>query len=141
VFCTEEETIQHLFFECHFAMFIWTTIHIAFNIQKLVSVLHLLFGWASTGGLKNWKLCMAGAATLIWAMLTSRSDLVFDNSPTKTYMQVLFRGMYWLRLSTQLQRHEEEGKVLLQTRGVLKTLVLQIFINFGWRFRNRIGSS
>jgi hypothetical protein len=84
---------------------------------------------------------MAGAATLIWAMLTSRSDLVFDNSPTKTYMQVLFRGMYWLRLSTQLQRHEEEGKVLLQTRGVLKTLVLQIFINFGWRFRNRIGSS
>jgi hypothetical protein len=84
---------------------------------------------------------MAGAATLIWAMFTSRSDLVFDNSPTKTYMQVLFRGMYWLRLSTQLQRHEEEGKVLLQTRGVLKTLVLQIFINFGWRFRNRIGSS
>jgi hypothetical protein len=84
---------------------------------------------------------MAGAATLIWAMLTSRSDLVFDNSPTKTYMQVLFRGMYWLRLSTQLQRHEEEGKVLLQTRGVLKTLVLQIFINFGWHFRNRIGSS
>jgi hypothetical protein len=30
--CSQEENIQYLFFECHFARFIWTVIHIAFNI-------------------------------------------------------------------------------------------------------------
>jgi hypothetical protein len=41
----------------------------------------------------------------------------------------------------QLQSHEEEGKLLMKACGVLQTLVMQIFANFGWHFRNRIGSS
>jgi hypothetical protein len=53
VFCAQTETIQHLFFECHIAKFIWTAVHIAFNIPRLVSVLHLFSDWACTGGLKS----------------------------------------------------------------------------------------
>jgi hypothetical protein len=94
VFCTQEETVQHLFFECHFAKFICTAVHIIFNIQNPASVLHLFTDWASIGGVRNRKLCLTGAAAVIWAIWTSRNDLVFDNSPTKTYMQVLFRGTH-----------------------------------------------
>jgi hypothetical protein len=65
VFCAQTETIQHLFFECHFAKFIWTAGHIAFNIPKHVSVLHLFNDWVITGGLKNRNLCLTGAAALI----------------------------------------------------------------------------
>jgi hypothetical protein len=53
VFCAQIKTIQHLFFECHFAKFIWTSVHIAFNITKFVSVLHLFNDWSITGGLKT----------------------------------------------------------------------------------------
>jgi hypothetical protein len=55
VFCTQPESIQHLFFECHFAKFMWTVVHIAFNIPKLDYVLHLFNDWATIGGLKNRK--------------------------------------------------------------------------------------
>jgi hypothetical protein len=86
VFCAQVETIQHLFFDCHFAKFIWTVVHIAFNIEKPLSVLHLFNDWASAGGHKNCKLLLTGDAALIWALWTSRNDLVFDNAPIKTYM-------------------------------------------------------
>jgi transposase-like protein len=32
-FCSSIETIQHLFFNCHFARFICNTVHITFEIQ------------------------------------------------------------------------------------------------------------
>jgi hypothetical protein len=52
VFCAQIETIQHLFFDCHFAKFIYTTVHITFNILKTLSVLHLFEDWASAGVVK-----------------------------------------------------------------------------------------
>jgi hypothetical protein len=52
VFCVQPKTIQHLFFDCHYAKFIWTAIQIAFNIQKHISVLHLFEDWANEGVIK-----------------------------------------------------------------------------------------
>jgi hypothetical protein len=45
-FCSVIETIQHLFFDCHFARFIWNTVHITFGIQPppLVSLICLEHG-------------------------------------------------------------------------------------------------
>jgi hypothetical protein len=40
VFCSQPESIQHLFFDCHFAQFIWTVGQIFFYIQKPLSALH-----------------------------------------------------------------------------------------------------
>jgi hypothetical protein len=58
VFCAQDETIQHLFFDCHFAKFIWTTVHIAFNVDKPVSISHLFYNWARTAGYKIRKLIL-----------------------------------------------------------------------------------
>jgi hypothetical protein len=38
----------------------------------------------------------------------------------------------------QVQRHEEDGDTLMRACGLLESLVMQIFANFGWRFRNTI---
>jgi hypothetical protein len=76
----------NLFFDCHFAKFIWTAVHIAFNIDKHVSMMHLFNDWASAGGHKKRRLLLTGAAALIWALWTSRNNLIFDNSPIKTYL-------------------------------------------------------
>jgi hypothetical protein len=74
-FFAQPETIQHLFFNYHFAKFIWTTIHIAFNIQKHLSVLHLFNDWTSGMGHNMQKL-----------LLTGVDDIIFNNSPIKAYM-------------------------------------------------------
>jgi hypothetical protein len=45
-FCSPTETIQHLFFDCHLASFIWNAVHITFGIQPpLVSLICLEHGW------------------------------------------------------------------------------------------------
>jgi hypothetical protein len=82
--------LSNIFFYCYFAKFMWTAVHIAFNISKPNSVLHLFNDWAISGGHLNCKLRLIGAAALIWALWTSRNDSFFDNSPIKTYMHVLF---------------------------------------------------
>jgi hypothetical protein len=44
-FCLHNETMQHLFFECYYARFLWGLIQIAFNLP-----LHIIFNICSTCG-------------------------------------------------------------------------------------------
>ena len=44
-FCNLSESIQHLFFDCHLARFIWRAVHVSFNISQPLSVQHMLSGW------------------------------------------------------------------------------------------------
>jgi hypothetical protein len=67
VFYAQTETIQHIFFKCHFAKFIWTGVHIVLNIPKLFSAWHLFNNWAISGGHKN-RNSLTGAAALIWVL-------------------------------------------------------------------------
>jgi hypothetical protein len=40
------------------------------------------------------KLALVGVVALCWALWTSSNDMMFANSPVKTYIQVLYRGTY-----------------------------------------------
>jgi hypothetical protein len=39
------ETIQYLFFDCHFASFVWNAIHITFGIQSRTSFSNMFGSW------------------------------------------------------------------------------------------------
>jgi hypothetical protein len=97
-----------------------------------LSILHLFNDWASGKGHNMMEFLLTGDATLVWTIWTSRNDIIFDNSPSKTYMRVLYRGTHLLRFYAQLQRREEESALMKNACGVLETLVMQIFANFGW---------
>jgi hypothetical protein len=90
VFCSQYESIQLLFFYCHFAKFPWRLVQVTFNIVNPTSIAHVFNGWANGLGKQVKSLLLVGAAALYWALWTSRNDIVFDNAPIKTYMQVLF---------------------------------------------------
>jgi hypothetical protein len=85
-FCSHPEIIQHLFFDCHVAKFIWRAVQSAFNIDIPISVMHLFNDWANGMGPHMRKCLLTGGAALCWAMWTSRNDIVFDNAPIKIYM-------------------------------------------------------
>ena len=40
-YCSNNETIQHLFFECHMARLIWRVIHTTFGLKKPNNVIHM----------------------------------------------------------------------------------------------------
>lgn len=44
-FCNSNETIQHLFFDCPLARFVWNAIFIAFGIHLPTNVANLLGNW------------------------------------------------------------------------------------------------
>ena len=43
--CSSDKTIQHLFFDCHFASFVWNTVRITFGIQPPISFANLFGSW------------------------------------------------------------------------------------------------
>ena len=77
IFCSHFKTILHLFFNCHYAMFLWTTIHIGFNINNIVGIYKNFIGlldgryqiivWSYWHGHLH---CLCTLATQVWSMST-----------------------------------------------------------------------
>ena len=139
-FCSSDETIQHLFFDCHVAKFLWRVVHYTFDLSPPQSITHLFGNWLRSVGTKLKRKLLTGASALCWSIWLSRNDIVFDRSPSKTYMQVLYRGTHWLRLWALLQRCDEDKEELQEACRTMEVLVMQIFANHSWKFSNRICS-
>jgi len=87
IFCSHFKTILHLFFNCHYAMFLWTTIHIGFNINNIVGIYKIFIGlldgryqiivWSYWHGHLH---CLCTLATQVWSM------------STKNYMHEAYAG-------------------------------------------------
>jgi hypothetical protein len=52
VFCDCEENIQHLFFDCHYAKFLWRALQFTFNIQSPMSINDMFTNWLLASGRK-----------------------------------------------------------------------------------------
>ena len=96
-FCNNNESIQHLFFDCRLAKFIWRVVFVTLDLSPPRNSEHLFNQWSSRGGRKYKPFLLTGAAAVIWAIWLQRNDSVFDRKLPKNFLQVLFRGTFWLR--------------------------------------------
>jgi hypothetical protein len=64
-FCNNKEIIQHLFFECHYAKFLWRALHVAFGIQSPTSINYMFTSWLLALGRKRRKQILVGATASI----------------------------------------------------------------------------
>ena len=140
VFCSHNETIQHLFFDCHFAKFLWRVVQYTFGLVPPTSAAQFYNDWLFRFDCKSKTQLLCGVSVLCWAPWLSRNDIVFDNSPMKTYMQVLFRVTHWLRMWSLVQKCDDDTNLLKDACRSLETTAMQIFANHGWRFSNRIAA-
>ena len=89
-FCHENETIQHLFFDCRLSKMVWSMVHAAWGIRRPSSVANLFEGWLN-GIPKQFKnLILVGAAALCWYVWLCRNAAVFENKHS-SFLQVLYR--------------------------------------------------
>jgi hypothetical protein len=58
-------------------------------------------------------------------------DIVFKKTKFNSFLQVIFRGAYWLRMWAQLQHKEQTKDTLITMSGKLEIVALQI-ANRGW---------
>jgi hypothetical protein len=54
-----------------------------------------------------------------------------------SFLQVFFRGAYWIRYWSQLSK-EKERMQMKEGCLLLEVMVLEVFGKFGWRHHNRI---
>ena len=81
---------------------------------------------------------LVGEAALCWAIWRCRNDIIFNKTKYSSFIQAIFRGIYWLRLWMHLQ-HEDMMKVLFRrTSLTLETVALEI-ANRGWKHNLEIG--
>ena len=136
-FCSSSETIQHLFFDCHVARFVWNAVYVVFGIQPPTSMSFLLGSWLGNFSRKLQKHILVGASALCWTIWLSRNDVVFQKTIPNSYLQVIFRGIYWARCWSQLSKEEE--KLSLKKRACsLESTVMAFYSKHGWNFRNRL---
>ena len=81
---------------------------------------------------------LVGAAAICWTIWLNRNDMVFKGGKSNTFLQVIFRAIYWIRTWSLL--HKEDGTRSCFKNGCmrLETVIMEVFAMFGWRFRNRI---
>src|SRR6266498_155983 len=130
-FCNLSESIQHLFFDCPLAKFIWRAIQVSFGISPPSGAQHMLSTWLRGVPKKLKLLILVGASSICWAIWLSRNDLVFDKGVVPSYMQVIFRGTHWIRFWSLLQQ-EEDRTVMKTSCRMLETMVMEIFAVNGW---------
>ena len=138
-FCNLRETIQHLFFSCHWAKLIWRIFSIAFNINPPNNIQHVFTDWLATTPLKQKRLIWSGISALCWALWLSRNNVVFDNQQVPSCLQVISRATYWARTWSLLLNDEDRLKTKTTCR-VLEFVGMEVFANNGWRFNNRIAN-
>jgi hypothetical protein len=64
VYCTCDKTIQHLFFYCHYAKFLWRALQFTFGIQRIANINDIFTCWLLGIGIKHRKQILVGATAL-----------------------------------------------------------------------------
>jgi hypothetical protein len=136
-FCDENESIQHLFFECPVARLLWLAISITFGVSIPTNISHLFGPWVRSFSSKQRNKVLIGVAAFCWAVWLSRNEIVFQRSKSKSSLQVIFRATYWIRDWSILSK-EEDIKVLKEGCRWLETVGLDFFNKSVWNVSKRI---
>ena len=136
-FCTHDETIKHLFFQCKLVRSIWSIIQIASNLYPPTSVANIFGHWLD-GILNRVKtLLRVGGYALLWSLWLCWNNLVFNNINSSA-LQVIFRCTHSLRMWSTLQRTEYQplSKVVCMR---LERVAKEVFTQHGWQHNLRMG--
>ena len=128
-FCTHDETIKHLFFQCKFARSTWSVIQIASNLYPPTCVTNIFGYWLDSTPNSFKMLIRVGAYALIWSLWLCRNDLIF-NGKNASSLQVIFRCTHSLHTWSILQRPEYQPLFkAVCTR--LEQVATEVFPNMG----------
>jgi hypothetical protein len=129
-FCDAFETIQHLFFDCALAKFIWRVIQVTFGLSIPLNIKHVFGDWVQRMKEKDKKLLFVEMGAMFWSIWLSRNDIGFNKTPISSYVQVMLRATYWTRTWAVFQKKESQ-RFLRTVCQLMETLTMDIFIKHG----------
>jgi hypothetical protein len=69
---------------------------------------------------------LVGASAICWALWLTRNGIVFDKDVAQSYLQVIFKGTYWIRYWSLLQKKEDRPMMNLGCRTI-ETAAMEMF--------------
>jgi hypothetical protein len=99
-FCNNYETIQHLFFNCELAKFIWRVIHLVSGLPPPNNIRYILGAWVHDMNSSNKQNFLVGLGAMLWVILLNHNDVVFNKIPISSSKQVIFSETHWTRTWT-----------------------------------------
>jgi hypothetical protein len=134
LFCGQNESIDHLFFACPLARYIWNVVSCAtgFNCQ-FASASHCFNVWLKGFPVGRRKILAVGVAAVIWAIWKARNLACFENKWPKEPVEVLHRVTYWIDYWCNLQVKETAKLELQQGAKLLGRIADEVFrARNGW---------
>jgi hypothetical protein len=112
--------------------FLWCATHLVLGIPPPVNIEYFLNNRSKQGGHNHNIMVLTGAAAICWSIWLTRNDTMFNNCRSKTFLQVLSRGTYWLRLWALLQHIGDRMERLVEACQLLESSAMQFFVPHGW---------
>ena len=137
VFCHNDGTIKHLFFNCTIACSIWSIIQIGSTLYPPTSVANIFGSWLNGVDKRFKRLIRMAALAVIWSLWLCRNDKVFHDKNC-SLMQIIFRTTAILRTWVPLQRVEHRD-LLLEVSTRLEDTARDFLSQHGWQHNLRIG--
>jgi hypothetical protein len=136
VFCHHDETINHLFFKCQFARYVWSITQIGSTLYPPRSVAHLFGSWLNGVERRFKTFIRVGAIAIIWSLWLCRNDKVF-NDKNSSLMQVIYRSTATLRLWSPLQRLEDRD-LCMEVSTRLENTAKEFIFQHGWQHNRHL---
>jgi hypothetical protein len=110
VFCGLLESIDHLFFQCSIARFIWRIVQSALDLNSTPNNADDLFGpWINSFNKTEKNLVLFGCGAVIWAIWRSRNDCCFNTTLIADPTNVIFSCCYWIDAWSIRQKKKEKN--------------------------------
>jgi hypothetical protein len=137
VFCHQNKTIKHLFFQCRFARSIWSVIKVASKLYPPTSVANIFGNWLHGIDLSFRTFIRVEALAVVWSLWLCRNDKVF-NDKNYSLLQVIYRFIGILCLWSPLQRMENRT-LFIEVCTWLEATATDTFSLHGWQHNLWIG--
>jgi hypothetical protein len=131
-FCSEDETVHHLFFTCPLAKLMWRIVHMTFSISPPTSTKNLFGSWLNGVSKVDKAQIRVGACALLWAIWNTRNDFIFNRETKSSFLQVIPRTTHWIRTWSLLQPMEQRSATKFGCNR-LETVTWDLFSQFSWQ--------
>jgi hypothetical protein len=132
-FCGVDETIDHLFFKCPIAQYMWRVIQVALNLRSIPKNIKDLYdNWFCKPKDKMAHLVLFGCGALFWAIWRTRNDWCFGKNHLLDPSNIIFLCCFWLDSWAIRQKKKEQRMVVLGSKLIRKTASEAFGRALGW---------
>jgi hypothetical protein len=134
VFCGLPESINHLFFQCSVARYVWRIIQTTLDLNSSPQTVENLFGpWIDSFDRKERNLVLFGCGAVIWAIWRSRNDCCFSDKLIFDPTNVIYLCCFWLD-AWAIRQKEKERKLVEQGNLRIRKTTSEVFKGaHGWK--------